>query len=88
MSQDTPAKLSSERKLIVAMKAVTNTVLSDLVRKWEDEGKRCGETARKADEEWDDTGDQWRERRAVYFDCAEQLKAAIQKINKPTNQKE
>ncbi len=61
-------------------KAAANTILSDLIRKWEAEGEHCGAMGREADDEFDDTGDEWRERRAVYFDCAEQLRAALAKL--------
>lgn len=77
---DSSGQLNSKARAAMAITAVTNTVLSQLIRKWEEEGERCGEIGREADEEWDDTGDQWRERRAVYFDCARELKAAMLKI--------
>lgn len=67
--------MNKDRWTIEAFKAVTNTIMADLIRKWEAEGTRCGE-------EWDDDGDQWRERRAVYFECAEDLKAALRKYPK------
>mgnify|MGYP000912456932 FL=1 len=65
-----------DRWTIEAFKAATNTIMSALVRKWEAEGTRCGE-----DEAWDADGDEWRERRAVYFECAEELKAALRKFS-------
>lgn len=58
---------------------MSNPVLESLVFKWEAEGIRCGEKGRESDAEWSDTGDAWRERRAVYFECAEDLKTALQK---------
>ena len=64
----------NNKDLIDALKALCD--------KWESEGERCGEIGRKSDEEWDDDGDEWRERRAVYFECAEELKAALRKFSK------
>ena len=61
-------------------KAAANTILSDLIRKWETEGERCGKIARDRDEEFESDGDEWRERRAVYFECAEQLRVALAKL--------
>lgn len=71
-----------ERWSIEGFKAATNTLMSALVRKWEAEGTRCGEEGRNSDDAWDDDGDEWRERRAVYFECAEELKAALRKFSK------
>jgi len=68
-----------------ALKAAANTLLSDLARKWDVEGTRCGEEGRNSDEAWDADGDEWRERRAVYFECAEQLKAALRKLTANTH---
>lgn len=51
--------------------------LQSLALKWEEEATRCGQQGRESDESWDDDGDKWRERRAVYFECAEELKAAL-----------
>jgi hypothetical protein len=61
-------------------KAAANTILSDLIRKWEAEGARCGKIARDRDDEFESDGNEWRERRTVYFECAEELKAALAKI--------
>lgn len=61
-------------------KAVANTLLSVLIRKWETEGERCGKLGREADDEFDDTGNEWRERRAVYFECAEELRKTLAKL--------
>jgi cytochrome c556 len=71
-----------DRWTIEAFKAVTNTLMSGLIRKWEAESERCGEEGRNSDEEWNDDGDEWRERRSVYFECAEELKAALRKYPK------
>lgn len=70
-----------DRWTIEAFKAATNTIMSALVRKWEAEGERCGEEGRNSDEAWDADGEEWRERRAVYFECAEELKAALRKFS-------
>ena len=78
-------KRHDERWTIEAFKAAANTILSALVRKWDAEGTRCGEEGRNSDEEWDTDGDEWRERRAVYFECAEELKAAMRKFSKHNN---
>ena len=72
-----------DRYTIEAFKAATNTIMSALVRKWEAEGTRCGEEGRNSDDAWDDDGDEWRERRSVYFECAEELKAALRKFSSP-----
>lgn len=75
-------KRHDDRWTIEAFKAATSSLMSALVRKWEAEGTRCGEEGRNSDEEWDDDGDEWRERRAVYFECAEELKDALRKFSK------
>ncbi len=52
--------------------------LRALARKWEQEAERCSEAARTADEEWDTTDAcEWRERRAVYLECARELDDAL-----------
>lgn len=65
---------------LTACKAATHTVMAALVRKWQAEGTLCGEEGRKSDDEGETDGDQWRERRAVYFECAEELNAALLKL--------
>ncbi len=77
-----------DRYTIEAFKAATNTIMSALVRKWEAEGTRCGEEGRNSDDAWDADGDEWRERRAVYFECAEELKAALRKFSQHNAQRE
>lgn len=69
-----------ERWLVLTAKiACMNTMFRELVRKWNAEGEHCGAMGREADEEWED-GELWRERRAVFFDCATELEAAIRKV--------
>ena len=86
--RDTMAQMEyNQRCTIEAFKAATNTVMSSLVRKWEAEGTRCGEEGRNSDDAWDTDGDEWRERRAVYFECAEELKAAMRKFSSQNDER-
>lgn len=72
-------KIESRYLMLTAKIACMNTIFRELVRKWTAEGNHCGQMGREADEEWED-GDGWRERRAVFFDCATELEEAMRKV--------
>ena len=63
---------------------MNEATLQSLAKKWEEAGTRCGEKGRESDDEWQD-GDKWRERRAVYFECAAELRATLTENNKQPN---